>query len=514
MKKVVSLFLIIGIILPCISLFVSCSSNKNDEDDGLIKIVDNGESKYTVVRPDNVGENVRNAVVALRTAINDKFGVRLELSTDYIPRNEENYVIPEYEILVGDTNREESVAALEGLTGDRFVIKAVGKKIIICGATDKMTEQAVGYFIRNFVESDYAADTDSFTFTSALNEQGVGGYSYCISTGLTFEEMASQVYTDFRKRFWNGTWVQGSGFWDAAEILETFIDAYEATKEPEYLEYVKTYAKSFEQVNGRNWLSNSFNDDVMWITIAYLRIYLLTGETSYYTHAKSMYDGVYKRAWDTVNGGMFWKTDNKSKNSCINCPAAIAASLIAQISKEEKYNTQAKEMIDWVVANLYGGDGYVYDSVSVETGKINNWASTYNQGTFIGACTLIYQNTNDEKYMGYADDAVKYTMVNMFKNGVINSEGGDNGDLHGFKGILTRWIYRYAIFKNDRNVLEWLQLNAATAYSNRNSKGLIWTTWADKTEETMSSEKTVFGYSTAVALMFNSLQWWTADETL
>ena len=104
-------------------------------------------------------------------------------------------------------------------------------------------------------------------------------------------------------------------------------------------------------------------------------------------------------------------------------------------------------------------------------------------------------------------------MNNMFSGGVMNSEDG-NQDLVGFKGILTRWIYRYAIFMNDLEVLEWLQLNAAAAYSHQNKDGLIWTAWNNKTSDTYSDNQVVFGFSTAVALMFNSLQWWesTAEE--
>lgn len=509
MKKIISLLLVIGLLLPSIVLFASCAGTDKDEDDGnLLKIVDKGETKYTIVRSSNAKETVRNAALALKKAINEKYGVALESNEDYVPRNDPDFVIPEYEILVGKTNREEAAAVTEGLTGDQFVIKAVGKRIVICGADDKMTEYAVGYFIRNFIDSE-DADTERLIFTQALDESGLGDYTYCISTGMTYEEMARDIYAKFRKQFVRGNSISDGWFWDHAEMLETFIDAYEATKDPAYLEYVKGFASDFESRHGRSWLWNEYNDDIMWITIAYLRIYLLTGEKSYYSAAKSAYDGVYNRAWsDDLGGGFFWKNDNKTKNACVNGPAAIAACYIYQISKDEKYINQAKATIDWMVANnnLYS-NGQVYDSYPL-SGDKNKWSSTYNQGTFIGACTLIYQNTNEEKYLGYADDTVKYTVKTMFNNGVVNVEDGDNHDLHGFKGILTRWIYRYAVFKNDRSVLEWLQLNAQTAYSNQNSKGLIWTSWGNKTDDSKTGTECVFGFSTAVALMFNSLQWW------
>ncbi len=501
----------LAMLVPTVALITSCESKK-EEQTSDIELVKDGASKFVICRPDNASNLEKNATVALKKAITEMCGVELAVKTDYVPRNDPEFEIPKYEILVGETNREEAKGLVESLGEDEYVIKASGTKFIICGKTDKMTESAVSYFINTYL----AEEKTTFSFNKDFLEKGIGDYTYCSAEGMSYVDMAREVYKDFLARFWKGKWVTGSGFWDAAEILETFIDAYEATRDAKYLQYVKDYAKSFESRHGTNWLSNEFNDDVMWITIAYLRIYKLTGEKSYYTQAKKMYDGVYARAWDKTDGGLFWKTDNKSKNSCINCPGAIAAAMIGEITNDEKYTNQAKAMIDWVVANLYGGKGYVYDSVNL-SGEINKWASTYNQGTFIGANMLIYQNTGDETYKQYADDAVNYTIKNMFNNGVINSEGGENGDLHGFKGILTRWMYRYAKFTNDIEILEWLQLNAATAYSNRNNKGLIWTTWNDKSKDftgELPEHHTVFGYSTAVALMFNSLQWWNVGEPI
>ena len=502
------------------AVLASCKDNGNGngetDPDNLVIVKEDGTSDFVITRRDNATAVEKSATVTLKNAIAEKCGVTLEVKTDYVPRNEENPVIPEYEILIGKTARQECTGITDNLTDMQFVVKVVGTKLIICGPNDKMTEYAVGYFIRNYL----ASEQTTLKVAKDYSHTGEGDYTYCVATGLTYEEMANQVYDDFLDQFWRGQWVQGSGFWDAAEILETFIDAYEATKNPKYLTYTKQYADNFINKNGSNWLNNEFNDDIAWICIAYLRIHKLTGEKKYYSQAKTMFDGMYNRAWsDDFGGGLFWKKSSGGKNACINCPAAIAACLIADISGDQAYVDKAKACIDWVVATISGGKGYIYDCIYLnDEGNIeyNKWASTYNQGTFIGACTLIHQLTKDETYKTYADEAVLYTMKNMFNYGVINSEGGDNKDLHGFKGILTRWIYRYAMAYDNVEVLEWLQLNAVTAYSNRNKKGLIWTEWKNKAKDWsggMPDEYSVFGYSTAVALMFNSLQWWDTRES-
>ena len=343
MKRLVSLVLALSMLITFATVFASCNGKEEapKEDPDFLTLIKDGKSKYAIVRSDNAKQTEKNAAVALKNAIADQCGVTLDITTDYIPRNEENPVIPEYEILVGKTNRKEAEGITDGLGEMGFAIKVVGKKLVICGVDEKMTENAVGYFIRNYL----AEKTDTLKVERTLSKEGVGDFTYCVETRMTYEEMAKQVHSDFMKKFWKGEWVQGSGWWDAAEILETFIDVYEATKEEKYLTYVKQYAKKFEERNGTSWLSNEFNDDIMWICIAYLRIYKLTGERSYYNQAKRMYDGVYSRAWSDdeagLGGGLFWKTDNKSKNACVNCPAAIAACLIAEISKDEKYTPQA-----------------------------------------------------------------------------------------------------------------------------------------------------------------------------
>jgi len=513
MKKLISLMLVLSMLISLPALICSCGSDSGEggSKSADLTLISEGNSEYVIVRAESADKVVRDAVSAFKKAIREAYGAEITATTDYVFRNETDVVIPDLEIIIGNANREEVAAVTAEVPESGFLIKSVGKKLVILGASDALTAKGVEYFIQYCI----VKGETSLTLAADYSRTGYPDYSFCLSTGKTYVEMADEVYASFRKKYWQSraNWVTGSGFWDAAEILETFIDAYDSTGRDDYLEYAEKYAAGFITKNGSNWLSNKYNDDIMWITIAYLRLYLITKNNSYYRQAKSMYDGVYKRGWSSdLGGGIWWTTDNNTKNSCVNCPAAIAACYIYQISESEQYLDQAKAIIDWEVDNLYETNGHVYDSYPV-SGEKNTWASTYNQGTFIGACTLIYQLSGEEKYIGYANAAKDYTMNNMFSGGVMNSEDG-NQDLVGFKGILTRWIYRYAIFMNDLEVLEWLQLNAAAAYSHQNKDGLIWTAWNNKTSDTYSDNQVVFGFSTAVALMFNSLQWWesTAEE--
>ncbi|MBQ4354811.1 MAG: hypothetical protein IJC71_07935 [Clostridia bacterium] len=261
------------------------------------------------------------------------------------------------------------------------------------------------------------------------------------------------------------------------------------------------------------WQSNEYNDDIAWMCIAYARIYLLTGEEVYLTISKNNFDAMYKRAYsDDLGGGLFWRTDNQTKNSCINCPASIAACLLGKALGDDSYYEKAKGLMDWEFAHMYdSSSGAVYDSYNLK-GEKNKWASTYNQGTFIGACTLLAEKYGDELYLPYAAKAADYAMNRLeMKDGVLNGENS-GGDLIGFKGILTRWLYRYAEYAGDTGILYWLQNNADTAYANRNQNNFIWTTWADKTPDNTSGMD-LFGFSTAIALLFNCEPWWELPNT-
>jgi hypothetical protein len=90
----------------------------------------------------------------------------------------------------------------------------------------------------------------------------------------------------------------------------------------------------------------------------------------------------------------------------------------------------------------------------------------------------------------------------MYKGEVMDNEYNGN-DLPGFKGIFARYARMYTTELNKTDLVEWLKLNATTAYSNRNTQDLIHTRWATKTGE--AKPESAFGCSTAVSLLINTL---------
>lgn len=511
MKKIIKL---LTVFLCATMLLPACAQGDEDPaaSDSTVHVVEKGKSDFTIVRSDKNGiepEQIQ-AAQRLKEAFLQSFDCEISMKTDRYRQGDKEAIEDAknaLEILVGSTNREESQNAFEKLSENEYVIRVEGKKIVICGGSGEATLAAVNYFIDNYMKND----DKNLKIPKDISVSGTISYDMSYLHNMTFDEMGDIALSAFYKELCGNGTMPNTEFWDAAEILEVFIDAYERTGKEEYFNYVERIANyKFSARNENvNWCqSNAYNDDIAWAAIGFTRIYLLTNEERYLTIAKNNFDTMWRRAYspDVLGGGLWWKDDQKdTKNSCIQCPASIAACLLGKALNDDSYYEKAKELMEWEFANLFEeATGRVYDAYKTDGSK-NNWASTYNQGTFVGACTLLHEKYGDEKYLDYAKAAVNFAVKELANSdGILNGEDSGN-DLIGFKGILTRWFYRYALYTKDFEVVRWLQNNANTAFRNRNNLNLIWTTWANKTLN--GKKQNVFGYSTAVALMFNCCIW-------
>ena len=290
--------------------------------------------------------------------------------------------------------------------------------------------------------------------------------------------------------YFKGTQSGGDpGFWQQAEEIEVVEDANDRTGGG-YRDMITSLLNGFSSQKGTDWSGNGYNDDIAWACIAYLRGYQATGNTTFRNIAKSNYDMMYARAWNTsfLGGGLWWLSpNNNSKNSAVEGSAAIAAYLLYQTLNDSSYLTKAKNIFNWQKANLFNPNtGAVYDSINT-SGNINYWSSTYNQGTFIGAADYLGDTAS-------ATLAANFTMYNM---GEINGSGyeimpqyGTGNNNSGFNSIGIRWIAKFMKDHGLQNTyLGWLQANANAALSIRQtSDNLSWCQWLQQTPSgTMNS---------------------------
>ncbi len=118
----------------------------NADGDFIYNLVRSGDTAYT---------EVNDAVKALRSAVKKNFGCPIVAIKDTVFEDFDNNL----EILIGDTNREESAIAKQCLIDNRlnnkkdFIIKVIDDKICIQVTDVSTLSYAVEWFIKNFCQS-------------------------------------------------------------------------------------------------------------------------------------------------------------------------------------------------------------------------------------------------------------------------------------------------------------------------------------------------------------------------
>ena len=341
------------------------------------------------------------------------------------------------------------------------------------------------------------------------------------------ETVRNDIMNRFISRWYRtastGHVIGNGGWWGDAEMFETILDAFETTGDKRYQTYWDELYTNFNQRNGSNWIGNEYNDDIIWMVLACIRGYKFFGDTKYLNSAKQNFDRMYARAKQQY-GTLIWKQSQSNPlatNSCINCPATVAACYLAQLTGDKTYYDKALSIYAAQRKLLFeASTGKVFDSGEWTAGggtKVNNyWVSTYNQGTMLGAALMLYDYTKDPQYKTDAERIHSWTMKDLCnKYGIVHACQTIAGDLCGFKGIYMRYARRYAEDLGHPEVLEWMAKNAWHGYQNRSSAGIIWSAWLTKTNQNLKrmegsqenpEEKTCepFSASTAISVAFNA----------
>ncbi len=154
MKKYIAIFLILAALFS----LSACDGTKEPSgsdaaesggiSSGQLKIIKNGETEYKIVRSEKASAEDIKLISAFAAKIRDATGVQIPVSDDWINPYDENSV-GQYEILVGDTNREESSSVSCERGG--WIICARGEKIVIQGGSITAIGAALDYFVENYL---------------------------------------------------------------------------------------------------------------------------------------------------------------------------------------------------------------------------------------------------------------------------------------------------------------------------------------------------------------------------
>lgn len=156
MKKLISILLCVTLMLSTALLFSSCKKGNDWEPVVSKKTVSVDLSDYAIVYGTELSDSGRQDVNNTLTKMKELTALGLRSWPD-----EETDVVSteDLEILIGATNRKETVKALKSVKDHGWVIRVFDNKIVIAGTTPFLTRAALSYFADNFVNDDCVKGT-------------------------------------------------------------------------------------------------------------------------------------------------------------------------------------------------------------------------------------------------------------------------------------------------------------------------------------------------------------------
>lgn len=124
-----------------------------------ITFIDGYTSRFEVVYPENASIAVQKLGNNAFTTLEKTLEASVRLKTD----NTANFPASDYEILIGETNREASKEAYSALKGYRknyandYIVKVTGKHVVIAAGSESALEKALNFFFTTYLKDDNSA---------------------------------------------------------------------------------------------------------------------------------------------------------------------------------------------------------------------------------------------------------------------------------------------------------------------------------------------------------------------
>ena len=145
---------------------------------------------------------------------------------------------------------------------------------------------------------------------------------------------------------------------------------------------------------------DKYYDDNAWLVLGFAEAYEVTKDPKFLDWARRTQKFVLSGHDQKLGGGIYWRPDNKSKNTCVNAPAAVSAMRLYELGDKDQLQW-ATRLCTWTTANLQDKDGLFWDNINTE-GKVEKTKWTYNTALMIRANVGLYQATKNPKYLAEA----------------------------------------------------------------------------------------------------------------
>lgn len=186
-KTTLKLISIVTLCFMLLTMAVSCkkdTSPPNDEtttsDDVTtiletpitLPLIENGETKFTLLKPIGVSDDVLDVILYFKSTFQKKTGITLEM--EFEDQNEA--VNDDFEIIIGNSYRPESIEKNDGIKSKDYFFGIVKNKLIFAGGSADALLTAVDTFFRNVIDPAVSADKANITLSIENNTSKQGSY--------------------------------------------------------------------------------------------------------------------------------------------------------------------------------------------------------------------------------------------------------------------------------------------------------------------------------------------------
>lgn len=133
---------------------------------------------YTIIRPENASSELINKIVDFNKTMQSlNNGDYIKIKDDFVKEGIASLQPTEYEIIIGNTKRDETAAYKADLRYFDYGFTVIGKKIVILGYTDETVELAMNLFVDAVKENVNKNDGTDLFISSAQQKKVDGTYS-------------------------------------------------------------------------------------------------------------------------------------------------------------------------------------------------------------------------------------------------------------------------------------------------------------------------------------------------
>ena len=268
-----------------------------------------------------------------------------------------------------------------------------------------------------------------------------------------------------------------------------------------YFNGLEVYWQNAKGTTGYNVLPmpsppDRYYDDNEWIAIALCDAYTLTKEKAYIARAEAVMQFVLSAEDDKFGGGVYWKEERKSKNTCSNGPAVVGALRLYQATGKRAYYDAALRIYRWTNAHLQDEDSLYFDNINAG-GNVEKTKWTYNTALMLRANCLLYAETRNRMYLTEAQRIAKAAEAHW-----IRADTGAIADGGLFAHLLCEAFL--ALYQTDRDAhwrdmtkkaLQFVHVNV------RDASGYYGDQWGKPNEQPLSQAKLIQQASAARAFL-------------